>query len=236
MGKRSTAGRGRLTFALLSRPGRGAEGDPKLTRLLVLAYSAIGAVGGAAAIYLGSGSALLHPRPLLDRALLGWGLAPPTGPVRASLSAAFGVGLAFVVVLFTRWSVANTNWARALHHELQPVARRFDKAEIWWLAIFSSVGEELFFRSFLTSTLGVLPATLLFGLLHQVKGTARWIWVAWAFVVGLLLALVFVTTGSILGPIVAHALVNGTNLGFLRSHELGGAAPGATSSPSPDPR
>lgn len=234
MGKRSTAGRGRVTFALLNRPGRGAEGDPKLTRLLVLAYSAIGAVGAAAATYLGSGSALSHPHPLLDRALLAWGLAPPGGSVRASLSAACGVGLAFAVVLFTRWSVANTSWARALHLELQPVARRFDSNEIWWLAIFSSVGEELFFRSFLTSSLGLIPATVLFGLLHQVRGPARWIWVGWAFIVGLLLALVFVISGSIVGPIVAHALINGTNLGFLRRQEP--AAEPATSSPSPDPR
>ena len=33
-------------------------------------------------------------------------------------------------------------------------------------------------------------------------------------------------TGSLLGPIAAHALVNGLNLQFLKSHEPAARAPG----------
>ena len=51
------------------------------------------------------------------------------------------------------------------------------------------------------------------------KGPSRWAWVGWATVVGLLFGVVFVSTGSLLGPIAAHALINGFNLNYLQNHD-----------------
>jgi membrane protease YdiL (CAAX protease family) len=45
--------------------------------------------------------------------------------------------------------------------------------------------------------------------------------VAWAFAVGLALGALFEGTGSLLGPLAAHALVNGVNLTFLKHHDPG---------------
>jgi membrane protease YdiL (CAAX protease family) len=67
--------------------------------------------------------------------------------------------------------------------------------------------------------MGLLPQALLFGLVHQMPGPSRWIWVSWALVVGLALGALYEVTGSLLGPIVAHAVVNGLNLHFLKHHE-----------------
>jgi hypothetical protein len=47
----------------------------------------------------------------------------------------------------------------------------------------------------------------------------------WATVMGLLFGCVFAATGSLAGPIVAHAMINGANLRFLRDND-----------PSPRPR
>jgi hypothetical protein len=45
------------------------------------------------------------------------------------------------------------------------------------------------------------------------------VWVAWATVTGLLLGAVFHLSGSLVGPMVAHALINGLNLDFMRRHD-----------------
>ena len=71
--------------------------------------------------------------------------------------------------------------------------------------------------------LGVLPAAAIFGLAHQIRGPSRWVWVGWASAVGLGLGALFAATGSLLGPFLAHALVNAVNLSFLRDHEPDGA-------------
>jgi membrane protease YdiL (CAAX protease family) len=64
--------------------------------------------------------------------------------------------------------------------------------------------------------------------LHQLPGPSRWIWVSWAFLVGLALGALFELTGSLLGPLAAHALVNGVNLSFLKNHDPGAMpVPGA---------
>lgn len=201
---------GKVVFALRSVPSLGADGDRSLARTIALAYALLGVVGGGLAYAFAGGRPLMHPGPWLE-------LHPLPA---ASLSVALGVALAFAVVVWTRFAVARFGWAQQLHRELQPVARRFDASEIWMLAVLSSVGEELFFRSFLVPTIGLGLSTLLFGVLHQVKGPSRWVWATWAASVGLALGGIFVATGSVLGPIVAHALINGTNLGFLKHHEL----------------
>jgi membrane protease YdiL (CAAX protease family) len=201
---------GKVVFALRSAPSLAADGDRSLVRTIGVAYAALAALGAGLSYVFAGGRPFQHPRPWLEL---------PALPA-ASLSMAMGVALAFVVVVWTRFAVARFGWAQRLHLELQPVARRFDGSEIWMLALLSSVGEELFFRSFLAPTIGLALSTLLFGLLHQVKGPSRWVWAIWAAVVGLALGLIFVATSSLLGPIVAHALINGTNLGFLKSHDL----------------
>ncbi|MBK8937680.1 MAG: CPBP family intramembrane metalloprotease [Polyangiaceae bacterium] len=218
----------KVLFALRSGGALGSDGDRGLARLVALAYAALGVLGAGLAFAFAGGDPLVHPAPWLDL---------PALP-RASLSVALGVAFAFAVVLATRFTVARFAWAQRLHLELQPVARRFDRREIWLVAILSSVGEELFFRSFLVPTIGLVASTLAFGLLHQVRGPSRWVWAAWAGVAGLGLGALFAATGSILGPITAHALINGTNLGFLKSHEIRRLAPNeppedaATSRPS----
>jgi membrane protease YdiL (CAAX protease family) len=83
----------------------------------------------------------------------------------------------------------------------------------------SAAGEELLFRGLLVPAAGVIASSLLFGALHQVRGPGRWAWMAWATVMGLLFGGVFVATGSLVGPMVAHAAINCANLRFLRDHD-----------------
>ena len=133
-------------------------------------------------------------------------------------SLALGVGLGLLVVFVTRRLVERFLWAQELARALRPFASGLSGAGILVVALLSSVGEELLFRGLLQPWLGVLGQALLFGFLHQLRGPGRWPWVAWASIVGFLFGAVFSLTGSLLGPICAHALINGLNLIYLQNH------------------
>lgn len=134
-----------------------------------------------------------------------------------------GLGVLFgaLVVVTSRFTVQRYDWARRLHVELRPFARSLSPTAVIVLALLSSAGEELLFRRLLQPWMGLWPQALLFGLVHQLPGRSRWVWVAWAFGVGLALGALFEGTGSLLGPLAAHALVNGVNLTFLKRYDPG---------------
>ena len=134
-------------------------------------------------------------------------------------SALLGAALGGAVVVLTRVSVARFVWARRLHQELRPLARGLSMTGVFTLAALSALGEELLFRGLLQPWLGLLPQAFLFGALHQVRGPGRWAWMVWATAMGLLLGATFKLTGSLAGPIAAHALVNGLNLRYLKLYD-----------------
>lgn len=133
-----------------------------------------------------------------------------------------GIGLAFgsLVALSTRVFVTRYAWARNLHRELRPVARDLSALGIAAVAVFSAFGEELWFRGLLLPWLGLWLQALAFGVVHsQLRGPSRWAWVSWATIMGLAFGAIYALTGSLAGPICAHALINWLNLGYLKSHD-----------------
>ncbi|MEO8178066.1 MAG: CPBP family intramembrane glutamic endopeptidase [Deltaproteobacteria bacterium] len=181
---------------------------------IAAAYAVLCAV--ALALTWPRGGPLQYPRPP--------GSVLPLGEGSAQLWS-LGLGIAFGVTLVvaSRITVQRYTWARLLHLELQPFARSLSPSGVIVLALLSSAGEELLFRSLLQPWMGLLPQALLFGLVHQLPGRSRWVWATWAFVVGLALGALFQFTGSLWGPLAAHALVNGVNLMFLKRYDPGPA-------------
>jgi membrane protease YdiL (CAAX protease family) len=175
--------------------------------LLAIAYASMAAIAlGISELFL-ERSVWLHPAPWL-------GLS---GPVAHAYSLALGLALGVFVVVGTRRMVERLSWAQELARALRPFARDLTGSGIVVVAILSSIGEELLFRGLLQPWLGLWLQALLFGLLHQMPGPSRWAWVGWASVVGLVFGAVFAATGSLLGPIVAHAVINGFNLNYLQN-------------------
>jgi membrane protease YdiL (CAAX protease family) len=132
------------------------------------------------------------------------------------------IGLAFgaLVAFSTRLFVARFAWARNLHSELRPVARNLSGTGIAAVALFSAFGEELWFRGLLQPWSGLWLQAFAFGIVHsQLRGPSRWAWVSWAMIMGLSFGAIFALTGSLAGPIAAHALINWLNLGYLKSHD-----------------
>jgi membrane protease YdiL (CAAX protease family) len=140
--------------------------------------------------------------------------------VRHGASIAAGVLIAAVTVRATRSLVKRWSWVRALHADLRPSIHDAGDATLVVLGIASAVGEELFFRGLLAPALGVVLSSLAFGMLHQLRGRAGWVWTGWATLMGLVFGALFLATGSLLGPLVAHAAINVANLRFLRDTEV----------------
>jgi membrane protease YdiL (CAAX protease family) len=94
--------------------------------------------------------------------------------------------------------------------QLGPVLAQRSTAELALLATLAGVGEELLFRGVVQTGLGrVLPAPLdllaassLFGLAHFATATYAIV----AGLMGLYLGTLFLAQGTLLGPIVTHAL------------------------------
>jgi uncharacterized protein len=145
---------------------------------------------------------------------------PLSGVEAHTFSLVLGGAFAALVVLATRVLVENVGWAKALHRDLRPMTLRLDGAGILAIAALSALAEELVFRGLLLPWVGLVPQALLFGVAHaQLSGPSRWVWVAWASVVGLALGAMFQLTGSLLGPMLAHGLINGLNLAYLKNHD-----------------
>jgi membrane protease YdiL (CAAX protease family) len=177
--------------------------------LLAAAYASMGALALAVSEIVFSRSPWTHPTPWLHL----------PAPVAHAYSLALGIALGALVVVVTRRLVERAAWAQELANALRPFARGLSGIGIVVVALFSSLGEELLFRGLLTPAIGLWLSALLFGVMHQMKGPSRWAWVGWACVVGLLFGILFVSTGSLLGPIAAHAVINGFNLNYLQNHD-----------------
>lgn len=137
-----------------------------------------------------------------------------------AFSLVLGGVFAAAVVLGTRVLVESTRWAKVLHRDLRPMTEGLDATGIVVIAALSALAEELVFRGLLMPWLGVLPQAILFGVVHaQLSGPSRWVWVTWASVVGLALGAIFALTGSLLGAMLSHALINAINLAYLKSHD-----------------
>ncbi|MGH7297620.1 MAG: lysostaphin resistance A-like protein, partial [Polyangiaceae bacterium] len=175
--------------------------------LLLAAYAGVAVVAAGL-------SAALGRDPTSCEAWLG-----TRGAAGALLSLGLGVCAGSITVAVSRVMVRRAGWARALHAALRPTVRDAGDAWLFAIALASAAGEELLFRGLLVPVVGVVASSVVFGALHQIRGRARWGWMGWATVMGLVFGCMFAATGSLLGPIVAHAIVNGANLRFLRDND-----------------
>lgn len=184
---------------------------------VVLAYALL----GAAAAWLAENVRGHSPITLKD-SVLGWSNA---GGAHL-FSGILGLVVGAVVVMTTKLMVRRMRFATRLHCELRPLAVSLSTSTVCWLALSSSLGEELLFRGLLMPWIGLIPQAILFGILHQTGGSSRWVWMTWATVMGLVLGGMYAITGSLVGPLLAHALINAINLLFLKSHNPTGQVRG----------
>ncbi len=198
----------RPTFLERARHGREARAlssEPAGRYAWVaLSYGTLGALGAGVAVAMGSDPLTTDPWIMMD------------GPLALAASVVLGLVVAWATTRATRAVVAHASWGRQLHGDLRPVVHGADDSVIVVTAIASGLGEELFFRGLLVPIVGVVASSLAFGLLHQIRGRARWAWAGWALLMGLIFGALFKLTGQLAGPVVAHVVINGVNLRYLR--------------------
>lgn len=181
-------------------PGRPAP-------LLVAVYLGVGAVAAAIGLALGRDPVACE----------GWlGIR---GAASWLVSLGLGVLVGATTIAATPAMVRRWRWARALHLALRPAVHQAGDGALLAVAVASSLGEELLFRGLLVPLVGVVASSVAFGVLHQIRGRARWGWIGWATLMGLVFGTVFAATGSLMGPLLAHAAINHSNLRFLRDND-----------------
>jgi membrane protease YdiL (CAAX protease family) len=186
-------------------PGGDEEPRPPLLRLATVFYGVLLAV--AVLWSWGTGRSLLFA----DAEAARTGLDPWRDA---------GVGLlaGLIVVLLSREFTRRTRTGEALARAFGALLGPLSWADCLVLAVLSGVAEEVFFRGALQPLVGLVPATLIFGLVHFVPRRELLPWTGFALAAGLLLGILFEATGNLLAPVLTHVTVNALNLRFLSLH------------------
>lgn len=111
-----------------------------------------------------------------------------------------------------------------LAYRLLPVLRRIseelaprlvdgaDSTSLVLVSVFSGLGEEAFFRGAVQQEFGLVVASLLFGLAHVGPDRRYLVWTAWATLAGFVFGILYVVSGGLLAPILAHSAHNTATL------------------------
>lgn len=140
------------------------------------------------------------------------------------LGLALGAGMVFL----SRQASERFDWTHQIDTEFRTVLGPMSGASIFWLALMSSLVEELFFRGFLQPRIGLEAAALAFGLAHFPYRPYLIPWTIAATLVGYLFGSIFEARGSLVIPVLAHFVTNYFNLHYLlrpMADERGGSAP-----------
>jgi hypothetical protein len=136
------------------------------------------------------------------------------------LGAIAGVLIGLGYVFASRLAVHRFEWARALHRDMRAMLGPLPDSEAVVLAVASALGEEIFFRGALLPAIGLSGSSLIFALLHVGPKLRFLPWTVSSFVAGLMFGQLFIWSGDLTGPVVAHFTVNFLNLRFLSAHEM----------------
>jgi len=128
-------------------------------------------------------------------------------------------GLAMVQLsrIFTRRTRSGEAMARGLGSALGVLSA----FECVVLAFLSGIAEEALFRGALQPQVGLVAASLIFGLVHFIPRREFAVWTGTTILAGFMLGLMFQMTGNLIAPTVAHFVVNALNLRWL-SVQYGG--------------
>lgn len=152
------------------------------------------------------GEPMWSPGTGLDAAAVAWPLAHSLGA---------GLGIAAIVILASWLLTEHTEAGRSLAGSLAVQLPPLSVPDAVLLAFASGLAEEMFFRGALQPRAGLVAASVLFGVLHMPSSRALWPWTGFALLMGFVLGWLFEASGSLIGPIAAHTLINAVNLPLL---------------------
>lgn len=128
---------------------------------------------------------------------------------------ALGLAPAVAIIAASRWITPRWERARRMERALARTLGPLSWKTCVILALASSVGEELLFRGVLQPWMGLIPASLLFAVVHVPVDRDLALWPTFALGAGLVLGGLYAATGALLAPIVCHFTINVVNLRHL---------------------
>jgi len=123
-----------------------------------------------------------------------------------------GLMAAGLVIALSHLWTEHTRSGRALAHGLASLLGPLSLRHVVLLALLSGVAEEAFFRGALQPRVGLVAASIVFGLVHFVPRPEFRIWTVFSLAAGFLLGFLFEATGNLVAPAIAHVVINAVNL------------------------
>lgn len=125
-------------------------------------------------------------------------------------AAAAGITAAILVILVSDRLLERFAWTELLRGEVVELLGPFSRTQAVSIGLVSGCAEELFFRGALLPAAGLIVSSVLFGALHS--GPRLLGWAIFATFAGFLMGGLFLWSGGLLAPILAHVLINGIQL------------------------
>ena len=139
---------------------------------------------------------------------LNWRLFFHPAPKYLLLDLLLGVGMALCIIILSRFASQNFLWGQLLEKEFRQVLTPLNFKEILAISGMSGFVEELFFRGALQPMIGIIPCSLLFGVVHFVPKREFVPWSFYAIFAGFALGSLYEISRDLCPSIVAHVLVN----------------------------
>lgn len=116
--------------------------------------------------------------------------------------------------------VFNLKMRKMIENVIYPAFSKVTVPEILLIAVLSGFCEEFFFRGILVPEFGIILACGIFGFLHTPSKDA-WFLGLWSALVGVFFAILYLKTGNLFVPVVAHAFNNLVAISYIRfGHDL----------------
>ncbi|MFN8577895.1 MAG: CPBP family intramembrane glutamic endopeptidase [Candidatus Sericytochromatia bacterium] len=122
----------------------------------------------------------------------------------------FFIGLAVsIILIFLSILIASTYepFKKSMLILDEMIINKIQIRDIFPLALFSGVGEEIFFRGLLQEGIGIYFSNIIFALLHF-PAKEFWVYALWTLFAGLFLGNVYSYTNNLFIVIIAHVFNN----------------------------
>jgi membrane protease YdiL (CAAX protease family) len=139
---------------------------------------------------------------------------------RMSVDMVIACALGLAIVLLTWLLSKHSRSFQELIKNFKTVLGPLSKTDIFFIAAFSALAEEFFFRGFMQAKLGIFFSSILFGMLHSGPGKKYIPWTIFALVMGFVLGGIYEWRENLLVPVVIHFIVNFVNLTFLQRYKV----------------
>lgn len=138
-------------------------------------------------------------------------LRPDSLPVLVGIAAGVITALSGFISLFLAGKTDQKSKIYELrtlvYSQIAPLFAQLKLGDILLIAASTGFCEEIFFRGVLQSELGLFSSSLLFGIIHCAS-LVMLPYALWTFAAGIFLGYLYIWTGSLWAPILAHGINN----------------------------